>query len=77
MIHHAMEHFGIDDPRRVLKVGDTVSDIEEGRNAGTWTAAVVTGTQSEERLRAASPDFILPSVADIPILFPKTEKDTS
>jgi phosphoglycolate phosphatase len=72
MIHEAMAHFGIDDPHRVLKVGDTVSDIEEGRNAGTWTAAVVTGTQGEGRLRAASPDFILASVADVPTLFAKT-----
>jgi len=73
MIHEAMARFEIDDPHQVMKVGDTVSDIEEGRNAGTWTAAVVTGTQTEERLRAASPDFILASVADLPTLFAHPE----
>lgn len=26
-----------------FKVGDTCVDIEEGKNAGVWTAAVLTG----------------------------------
>lgn len=72
MIRAAMTHFGVGDPRSVLKVGDTVADIEEGRNAGVWTAAVLTGTQSREVLQAAGPDFILASVAAVPALFAET-----
>lgn len=60
----------IDRVGQVLKVGDTVADIEEGRNAGVWTAAVLTGTQGEATLRDARPDFVLGSVADILDMLP-------
>jgi phosphoglycolate phosphatase-like HAD superfamily hydrolase len=69
MVFDAMAHFAIDDPRAVVKVGDTVADVEEGRNAGAWTVSVLTGTQSRGTLTAAGPDFILASVADLPSLF--------
>jgi phosphoglycolate phosphatase-like HAD superfamily hydrolase len=54
---------------RVLKVGDTRLDIEEGRNAGVATAAVLTGTQTRAYLEEARPDYVLSSVADLPTLF--------
>jgi phosphoglycolate phosphatase-like HAD superfamily hydrolase len=44
-------------------------DVEEGRNAGAWTAAVLTGSQSEEVLRMARPDFLLPSIREVVGLF--------
>lgn len=69
MIRDVMARFGITDPRQVLKVGDTVVDVAEGRNAGTWTVSVLTGTQGRAALEAARPDFILESVADLPALF--------
>jgi len=69
MIYHAMERLLISDPAKVLKVGDTVADIEEGKNAGTWTAAVLSGTQTKEMVKDAGPDFVLQSVAGIPRLF--------
>jgi HAD superfamily hydrolase (TIGR01549 family) len=69
MIRSAMAHAGVADPRTVLKVGDTVVDIEEGRNAGAWTAAVLTGSQPRSLLESAGPDFILASVAAVADLF--------
>lgn len=69
MVTTAMAQFGVSDPRRVVKVGDTVVDVEEGRNAGVFTVSVLTGTQSREKLEAAGPDCILPSVADLPKMF--------
>jgi len=69
MVLDAMRHFGIDDPSTVLKIGDTVADVEEGRNAGVWTVSVLTGTQDRATLAAAGPDFILESVAELPRLF--------
>merc|ERR1712066_505377 len=69
MVNAAMSHCGVTDPRRVVKVGDTVVDIEEGRNAGVHTVAVLTGTQSREKLEAAGPDCIIQSVADLPKIF--------
>ena len=44
MIFRNMEALGIKKVRRVLKVGDTVSDIKEGRNAGVWSAGIVVGS---------------------------------
>jgi phosphonoacetaldehyde hydrolase len=41
MIFRNMEALGVFPPQRVLKVGDTLPDIEEGHNAGTWSAAVL------------------------------------
>jgi phosphoglycolate phosphatase-like HAD superfamily hydrolase len=51
---------------RVLKVGDTLQDVAEGRNVGALTIAVTSGTQSAETLRQAGPDAVLPSVAELP-----------
>ena len=44
MIFRNMEALGIKKVNRVLKVGDTVSDIKEGRNAGVWSAGIVVGS---------------------------------
>jgi len=45
MIFRNMEHFSTYHTDSVIKVGDTVSDIEEGLNAGVWTVAVITGNE--------------------------------
>ena len=44
MIFRNMEALGIDDVHKVLKVGDTASDIKEGKHAGVWSAGVVIGS---------------------------------
>ena len=44
MIFRNMEALEVKKVRRVLKVGDTVSDIKEGRNAGAWSAGIVVGS---------------------------------
>ncbi len=69
MIHDAMARFGVTNPGEVLKVGDTVVDVWEGKNACAWTVAVVSGTQAAVALREAGPDFMISSVADLPRLF--------
>ena len=55
-----MEALGIDDVHKVLKVGDTASDIKEGKHAGVWSAGVVIGSSemglSEEEYQALSPE---------------------
>ena len=40
MIYHAMEALSVYPPETVVAVGDTVPDVEAGRNAGVWTVAV-------------------------------------
>ena len=66
MIRDAMAKLGVDDPRDVVKVGDTAMDVLEGRNAGVWTVAVLSGTQGRERLAEGEPDAILPGVGELP-----------
>ncbi len=46
MIFHHLELFGIYPPAAAVKIGDTVPDIAEGRNAGTWSVGV-TQTSSD------------------------------
>jgi phosphonoacetaldehyde hydrolase len=41
MIFRAMETLGIYPPDSVVKVGDTLADIAEGRNAGVWSIGVI------------------------------------
>lgn len=44
MIFKNMEYLEIDDVRKVVKVGDTISDIEEGKHAGVYTIGVLEGS---------------------------------
>ncbi|MDD4160249.1 MAG: phosphonoacetaldehyde hydrolase [Synergistaceae bacterium] len=44
MIFKNMEKLGIFPPKCVIKVGDTVSDIKEGCNAGVWSIGVLSGS---------------------------------
>ncbi|MGL4420546.1 MAG: HAD-IA family hydrolase, partial [Gemmataceae bacterium] len=41
MIYRVMEKLNVYPPRAVVKLGDTVADIEEGVNAGVWSIGVV------------------------------------
>ena len=66
MILDSMKRYTVDDPGIVIKVDDTMKGIEEGRNAGVYTIAVLTGTQSIQQLDGSGPDMILRSVKEIP-----------
>jgi len=46
MIYETMRNTGVYPPQAVVKVGDTVPDIEAGLNAGVWTVGVaLTGNE--------------------------------
>ncbi|WP_369672862.1 phosphonoacetaldehyde hydrolase [Enterococcus lactis] len=44
MIHKNIQHFKNKSVDEVIKVGDTVSDIQEGKNAGVFTVGVIEGS---------------------------------
>jgi len=68
MIHQLMERLGIENVRRVAKVGDSVRDIEEGHNAGCGLVIGVTsGADSAEDLLAAGADMIADVITDLPV----------
>jgi HAD superfamily hydrolase (TIGR01509 family) len=55
-------------PQHILMVGDTVVDIKAGKAAGCQTVGVLCGFGTEQELRKAGADLILPSTADLPEL---------
>ena len=66
MIQAAMAHFGITDPKEVVKIGDTPVDLAEGRNAGCLLSLAVTnGTHTAEQLGVLDGDGLLDSVLDL------------
>ena len=44
MIYKNMEALGISSAEDVVKVGDTISDIKEGKHAGVYTIGVIEGS---------------------------------
>jgi phosphonatase-like hydrolase len=66
MIFRAMEACGVRDVRSVLVAGDTVVDVQAGRNAGAVAVGVLTGKVDRATLEAEDHDYVLDSVADIP-----------
>lgn len=66
MIFLAMKKFGIDDPKKVLKAGDSAIDIEEGKNAGCgMIVGVLSGAQNRSELEKAKPDYIFERISDV------------
>ncbi len=60
MIFLAMQQFGITDPNKLVKVGDSCIDIEEGKNAGcALSIGITTGAQTAKQLLNANPDAII------------------
>ena len=95
MLHRALQAAGLLSPEspvdrvlpdfdysQVLKVGDTVQDVAEGRNVGALTIAVSSGTQSAGTLHQAGPTAVLKSVAELPAwltahaVFPRHSQST-
>lgn len=65
MILDMMKKLQIGNASEFLKVGDTIADIQEGKNAGVKTAVLLSGTQTEEMLRKENPDYVLHSFSDL------------
>jgi phosphonatase-like hydrolase len=66
MIQAAMAHFGITDPKEVVKIGDTPVDLAEGRNAGCLLSLAVTnGTHKAEQLAGLDGDGLLDNVLQL------------
>jgi phosphonoacetaldehyde hydrolase len=68
MIFDTMEQLGVYPPAAVIVVGDTLSDIEAGRNAGAWTVGVtrtgnLVGMTSTE-IHLAEPSVVAAKVAE-------------
>lgn len=66
MIFEAMEVLNILEPGKVLKAGDSIIDIQEGKNAHCGiTVGVTTGAHTREQLESAQPNYVLDSLSEI------------
>ena len=65
MIERLITRNNIDDPQEVIKIGDTIIDIKEGKNAGCKTVGVLSGSGSKEELKKSNPDFIINNIMDL------------
>lgn len=71
MIWYAMKEFRITDAAEVVKVGDSIIDIEEGQNAGCkYSVGITTGAHTYEQLQTAKPDYIINNLMELlPIVY--------
>jgi len=66
MIIYAMQQFGIANGHEVIKIGDSMIDIEEGKNAGCqFNIGITTGAHTYEQLQAARPDYIIDDLIEL------------
>jgi|SRR6185312_2600194 len=66
MIKKLMEDLGIVSADKILKVGDTEVDVEEGRNAGCGViVSVTTGAYTRAQLEPYKPDFIIDDLSEL------------
>jgi HAD superfamily hydrolase (TIGR01549 family) len=68
MIFEMMKNLNIPNARHFVKVGDTVADIQEGKNAGVVSIAINSGTQPLSILEKENPDFIINNLHELRML---------
>lgn len=55
--------------KQIIKVGDTVSDIKEAKNAGVWAVGILRGSSElgmkEHEVRACDPDALAEKLEDV------------
>ena len=70
LIFHAMQATGVISMQRVANVGDTILDLQAGRNASArWNIGVLSGAHTKEQLEQVEHTHLLPSVAELPSLW--------
>jgi len=66
MIWLAMKRFNITEATEVAKVGDSIIDIEEGKNAGCrLSIGITTGAHTFKQLTTAKPDYIINNLMEL------------
>ncbi len=65
MIKELMRRNNINDPKSIVKIGDSLADILEGKNVGCMTVGVLSGAESEDKLKSNNPDFIIDNIMEL------------
>lgn len=75
MIQKAMYRLGITDPKEVIVVGDTPSDLAAAKNASCLLAVGVTnGTHSREELQQYPYDYLIDSLEELTTIISNIQK---
>ena len=70
--HQAIKILQITDASKVIKAGDSIIDIEEGKNALCGiTIGVTTGAHTRKQLALARPTYILDSLLELKTILEK------
>ena len=78
MIFRAMEMYNITNPKQVIKIGDTPSDLQSGKNAGCCLSLGVTyGTHTKEQLSEYPNDGLINNILEIKQLISKQNETFS
>lgn len=66
MINFAIEKFKIENSAQVVKIGDSIIDIEEGQNAGCGLSiGITTGAHNLAQLKSAKPNYIVNDLIEL------------
>lgn len=69
MIFQNAIQLGVYPMKHIVKVGDTISDIQEGINAGVWTVGVLKGSSelgmTEQEVRDCDPDVLAGKMEEV------------
>ncbi|RTY86255.1 phosphonatase-like hydrolase [Flavobacterium sp. RSP49] len=66
MILLAMKNTGVNNAEKVMKVGDSAIDVEEGKNANCGiTIGVLTGAQNRTQIQEANPTYIIENLNEL------------
>ena len=65
MIYELMKRNSINSSQQVIKIGDTVADILEGKNSNCKTVSVLSGSEIKNTLKKHNPDFIIDNIMDL------------
>ncbi|MFD2936652.1 HAD family hydrolase [Spirosoma flavum] len=78
MIERAMNLLGVTNPKAVINIGDTPSDLLSGRAAGVaLNLGLTNGTHSREQLESSPHDLLLDSLQELPALLKNHELSLS
>jgi len=61
-----MQLTGVTDAAKVAKVGDTGSDMQEGKSAGCgWVIGITSGAFRREELQSENPTHLIDSIPEL------------
>ena len=67
MIQELSNRNNITNMEEIIKIGDSVADIKEGKNAGCKTVGVLSGAASKSLLEREKPDYLIDNIMDLKI----------